>query len=666
MIRTKMSISLVSSIAVLMLVTLSSLQAQAQGSARLDSLNALSKSLVCKEISKSDSISQLVISQAKEESHGTQIGFAYKNMATNQMCAANFRQSIQLFKMAIERFERENELSGLGATLNNLAISYFRLGDMDSAKVVRRQQLNIASGIGDTTVLGAGYNGMASIFLEKGQPDSLIIYAQKSLELAEEIDDLRVQGIALTNIGASHSLNENHQKAKEYLIRAKGLSLQAGDLKNYLTAIYNLAGCYVELQQMDSALVYFEEGIGLSTQYNDKYTLSYNYSGLAHAYYEMGDYQQSIKYNLLSKEINEEIGATPKLVADLSNLSSAYSELGDYAKGIKYARLAIELAGENEMIDAEADAYKHLSKALKFSDPAAAIEALEKYNSLRETYINKENTQIISELTTKYETEKKDQEIENLSQQAEIQSLRIQQNRITFIVAVAILVLIVLAVVLWNQRRVFSHRQAAAELEQKLLRLQMNPHFFFNALGSIQNFVLKNDTKLAGMYLAKFSKLMRQTLEFSREENITLVEEKELLTNYIEIHRLSSGQQFDYSIDIDESLDENEVLLPPMFAQPFVENAIEHGKIGGFEDGKLEINFKKSNDKLQLDIKDNGVGIDGNLIKEHNSLATTITRERLSILEKKYKTDLDLVIQNHRPQSNRKGTLVMLLLPLIK
>ncbi len=188
-----------------------------------------------------------------------------------------------------------------------------------------------------------------------------------------------------------------------------------------------------------------------------------------------------------------------------------------------------------------------------------------------------------------------------------------------------------------NQKLLLEN--ALANSERKALRLQMNPHFVFNALDAISGFIFKNEAKEAVRYLGSFAKLMRITLESSRETLVPLQNEMQLLKNYIDLEQLRFNNKFSYEIEIDEELDPYDILLPPMLLQPFVENAIIHGlKHKEGNDGFLKIAFKDVDNHLLCTITDNGVGRkkSGELNAHRNktSLATSITEERIDLLAK--------------------------------
>lgn len=179
------------------------------------------------------------------------------------------------------------------------------------------------------------------------------------------------------------------------------------------------------------------------------------------------------------------------------------------------------------------------------------------------------------------------------------------------------------------------------ELEQKALRLQMNPHFIFNVLNSIHNLIILNDSDKARYALAKFSKLMRRVLENSREKMISIDNEVETLENYVQLERLTSGVEVDLLFDIDENLDSSEEILPPLMIQPFVENALIHGVKNLDHKGIISISFRLCSEQvLECIVEDNGRGRDyaAKMVAQkenyHKSTALQVTEERLASLNK--------------------------------
>ncbi|MEL6131965.1 MAG: two-component regulator propeller domain-containing protein [Bacteroidota bacterium] len=190
------------------------------------------------------------------------------------------------------------------------------------------------------------------------------------------------------------------------------------------------------------------------------------------------------------------------------------------------------------------------------------------------------------------------------------------------------------------ERERLQMEKSMVELEQKALRLQMNPHFIFHALNSIQGLIITEDPKTARYYLSKFSRLMRQVLENSREGMISLADEVETLENYLSLEQFCREQSFDYEIHIPEHWDRESLLIPPMVIQPFVENAIIHG-ISHLKDrkGLVQIFFEKKTEVLYCKIRDNGVGRSEASQRKQDfpipkkSTALKVTQERLYLLK---------------------------------
>ncbi len=201
-------------------------------------------------------------------------------------------------------------------------------------------------------------------------------------------------------------------------------------------------------------------------------------------------------------------------------------------------------------------------------------------------------------------------------------------------------------------------------LEQKALRLQMNPHFIFNALNGIKAMGTSNPIRM-NTTINTFATLLRETLYNSRKDHITLGQEIQTIKHYIEIEQLMSNKPFTYDIVIDSDFDPEEILIPPMLIQPFIENAIRHGILKGNREGKLKVQFHTTEDFLHCTILDNGQGIfqsQKNKAKtDHQSMALTVTRERLESISGKDSLHIKEIIKDGNCVA---GTEIMFKIPL--
>ena len=202
------------------------------------------------------------------------------------------------------------------------------------------------------------------------------------------------------------------------------------------------------------------------------------------------------------------------------------------------------------------------------------------------------------------------------------------------------------------------------EVEQRLNRARMNPHFFFNTLNSLQTYSMQEnkDSKVA-RYLSKYAKIMRETLESTYKEMNSVEQEVDYLTNYLDIQKLRYPDKFEYHIDVDETVEPNETYVPSMIIQPFIENSIEHGLNTSQETGIINISITTNNNRLLINITDNGSGFTTDKkAREYPSRATQIIKDRLLLLNKKHKTDASYEIGKGK---NGVGTSVKIILPLI-
>jgi len=181
----------------------------------------------------------------------------------------------------------------------------------------------------------------------------------------------------------------------------------------------------------------------------------------------------------------------------------------------------------------------------------------------------------------------------------------------------------------------YEIEQEINQLERSALQAQMNPHFIFNCLNSIQSYIMSNDKEQAMEYLARFARLVRQNLRASSESQVALDVEISMLENYMELERMRFHNSFDYKINLDENIAAQEMIIPPLIIQPYVENAILHGMKQKKGDGLIELSFAQSEDLLYIQIKDNGTGIDTHKEKKSTgSLGMSITQKRLAHLSK--------------------------------
>jgi hypothetical protein len=231
---------------------------------------------------------------------------------------------------------------------------------------------------------------------------------------------------------------------------------------------------------------------------------------------------------------------------------------------------------------------------------------------------------------------------------------------------------VLIMVLLLRRERVKNKKQRQIfDMERQIMRAQMNPHFIFNAINSVQQFILEADNESANKYLVKFSRLLRTILESNSEEYISLENELDILTKYIEIEALRFDNSFRYEITVEAGLNVSKAKIPQMMIQPFIENAIWHGLLPKKTDKTLSIGLKYvSPNVLECTIDDNGIGRNFNkpsdvMIKKR-SLAINFINDRLELISKELKGTYNVQIIDKRDQNDvGSGTCVILKLPIL-
>lgn len=248
-----------------------------------------------------------------------------------------------------------------------------------------------------------------------------------------------------------------------------------------------------------------------------------------------------------------------------------------------------------------------------------------------------------------------------------------------FKIAMLILVILILVVLYFyisrlikiRERKKNELKQRISEAEQKAIRAQMNPHFIFNALNSIQRFIVENDTLSANEYLAKFGKLIRRILDNSKHPVITIADEIETLKLYLDLESLRFENKFQHTMEIDPAIDTQNSRIPPMLIQPYIENAIWHGLMNKSTPGKLIIKMQLKNDFILCTIEDNGVGrqkameLKSKHKTTHKSSGMQLTQERLEMLNTMRNQKLEIKIIDLTNEKNEPaGTKVEIKIPV--
>jgi sensor histidine kinase YesM len=420
---------------------------------------------------------------------------------------------------------------------------------------------------------------------------------------------------------------------------------------------------FTQLGQYDSALYYWKKFENNATPYvlnSGQY-----WSGvLGQIYLKTKQYDKALE---IAKEgiafFKKQKHTGFALTGHLLSAAKVYAEMKNFKAALPYAKEGVVLAGKNNMLSSMvegcqllADIYHHLGNNANA------------YNYLSQYYTLKDSVQNRQFLLRMYNFKKQAQEEKNLGQinllnkenQIKESKLKEQATLKNSLIAGFVLLSLLSLFIFRSQslkrkserlrlqkeielREVESKKkqaelqQQATELEMQALRAQMNPHFIFNCLSSINRFIFKNETKAASDYLTRFSRLIRMVLMHSQKKFVPLEDELEMLRLYLDMERLRFKNAFDYSIATTNAIESTSVFIPPLVLQPFCENAIWHGLMHKEGAGQLNISISESNGILHCVIEDDGIGrekaaaLKSKSVEREKSLGLQITAKRLAL-----------------------------------
>jgi len=382
--------------------------------------------------------------------------------------------------------------------------------------------------------------------------------------------------------------------------------------------------------------------------------------------------------NEIEESNDEEKISVQQLNLDIGN---AYAEKKSYDKAINYLEKSKEKSEKVFDIETQKDAVQKLSEIYKnVGDFNKALNSYQEYVGLVDLLYKKKEKEIADAVALNKNLIEKQNRINSLEKDRELLESKYQlyesEQQITvenykrqqlIIYSLIVGLLLLLSAVYFMYKSNKQRRLTNNLLALKSLRSQMNPHFIFNALNSVNSFIAQNDERTANRYLTEFSTLMRNVLDNSEADFIPLSNEIEMLELYMKLEHSRFKDKFDYKIEVDEKLKISEYQIPPMLLQPYVENAVWHGLRYKKKKGSLSVRIQQKNeDSIEITITDDGIGrIKSKELKTENqqkqlSKGMDNIKKRVHILNEMYNDKVDVFISDL--YSDNTGTKVVLIL----
>lgn len=589
------------------------------------------------------------------------------DLSWNALYTGKFDSATYYINQSLDIAQQLNYKIGIPSCYNTIATIYQYKGDLNNALVYYFKALRILTELNHKRGMSMVMGGIALNYYQQGKLPEALHYNFKALKIDEELKDSTMMATSISNIAMVYGDQKEFEKALTFYEKGLAIFNILRDTMRIAPTLEGIGVTYHDMKQYEKALKYLREGLFFAIRAGDVSAEASLYTNIGTVYLDIQQLDSALTHQLKALKIMEELGDEEGMIPCLANIGNIYDRQNKEALAVKYSLKANELAKKTGSLIYTKQTESQLSNIYqKQGNYKEAYEHHLKFIEARDSLYNEENTKKMLRTEMNYEYEKKAYAAkqEQLKKEAEAEATRKRQQIIIWTISGFLVLLAVIAFLVIRQFR-YRNKEREMQLEQKLLRSQMNPHFIFNSLQAIQNFILQSNEKDAVKYLGSFASITRSVLENSRLELIPVRKEISLLESYLQLQKLRFGDKFTYTIKADDVVEADDILIPPMLAQPFIENALEHGMSHITEGGLITVDFFIQTENLIMEIKDNGHGIgQKNEYSNHTSLATTITRERIELMNSKSRFKIQFDITEAYPGQERKGVKVRFSIPL--
>lgn len=533
--------------------------------------------------------------------------------------------------------------------------------------------------------VGQVYKNLAQAYEKNNNLDLSLEYYKMYLAICKELNytDEIVQ--------TKYDLARIHTNAKQYNTAIKEYSeiqeieSERNNPRGIITANESKGEVYLKQNLSQEAISNLKNSVEVAEEISDKKVKSRSLRKLGDAYRQSNQTNEELNARKEALKISEEEEGPEQQASDNLAIAEVYIQQNKPDEAVEYIQKSVQLAESSGNIKKKGNALKVLSEAYKdkgeYEDALLAYKeytaVTDSLHTIRENEL-RSNMEIIASVNRKlqridmlekdFEINRKNLELLEREQLVHNRELK-NQKRITSILIMVLVILSTASFLVY--RSSIQKRKANQLLALKSLRSQMNPHFIFNSLNSVNNYIAQNNERMANKYLSEFSKLMRSVMENSKHDFVSIDSEIEIIDLYLKLEHSRFKDKFDFEFEVDRVNIGGELKIPPMLIQPYIENAIWHGLRYKEAKGWLKVSLKRQKDYILATIKDNGIGR-----KKSEEIKTRHQKENISTGIKNITNRLDIINQIYRTKytvdiydldlENQFGTVVEIKIPFKK
>ena len=572
------------------------------------------------------------------------------HLGVGEIYRKNFLTAEKYLRQALPMFENIHDDKGLGWCNLWLGQNLYSQNNFKEGITCLIRSLSFLEKLGDWEGKGKAWAWMGFMYTAMGEYDSSFEYLSKSLLIRQKMSDDMCVAASLTSMGNLYKVAGAPEDALDYY--QQGLQYANTHAIDRRTANWNYLdepmGVIYRLMNMpDSSIYYLQNAIQIDPE-NQMTRVS-----LGETFLLKKQYDAALNIFLEPIEHFRNQNNRWELMRVLLDAAKAYEGKKNEATALQYVGECFSIAQKANAKQYMKEGYLLLSKIynhLQKNDSAYFF--IQQYTALQDSIMNKQFMFRLSNYKKQADFKKQLEQVTLLDKDNKIKEEKLKHaSLLKWILILGLLIVALSGFIVYrnltmkrknekleNQKKQSELNQKATELEMQALRAQMNPHFIFNCLSSINRFILKNETEAASDYLTKFSRLIRIVLINSKNKFITLEDELEMLRLYLDMERLRFKNSFDYNISFTNSINIDNIYIPPLLLQPFAENAIWHGLMNKEGIGQLSITLGVEDNFLVCCIRDNGVGrkaaaeLKSKSAQKQKSMGLQITKERFALL----------------------------------
>lgn len=527
------------------------------------------------------------IALAKKLNNKVKLADAYSQKGINYWAQGENSLALIAYKQASGLHQQAGNQLGVARASHNTGMIYFDRADYPEALKHHLKAATIFSKLGDRRSMAYALNSVGLNYMYLSNYPKAVDYYLRALKLAEQSDNKLMIASTSTNLGLVHTRLAAYDKALVYHNKALQLNEQLDNKRNIAGALGNIASVYGYMNEEKKAIEQYQRALIINKAVQNKRGQASDLINIGISYTELTDYFRALPYLQQALRLFEELGNKTEMSLAVNYMATIYRQAPDqllkqqgvsaanrYATAISYHKQGLQLAKEVNDLASQSEYWENLSKTYtaqrNFSD---ALTAYRQHITLRDSIVNTEKKEEIARKEVQAEFEKK--EAVARAEYAKKQAITVAEigrqrtvNNSLMGGAAGLALASAFGFALYKRKREADEQAKESELkaeiadtEMKALRAQMNPHFIFNSLNSISDYVIKNDVKTADYYLTKFAKLMRLILQNSEKKQVTLADDLEALELYMQLEAMR--MHFTYAIEVDDALDPDETLIPP-------------------------------------------------------------------------------------------------------